>query len=185
VHSIHFYLSVFVLMTALFANNSVAMQSLSPQTNTANTATSWKNLNANQKQALGSLSLEWDSMDEVHQKKWLGIANKYSNMSAEEKIRVQERVNAWVNLTPKQRMDVRENFTKTSKITAEKKSEQWQQYQLLNDQEKKQFASQAKNKKSITNIQPESKKQDKTIAPIKKNIQQNSQVTVINSSPIQ
>ena len=181
-HSIHFYLSVIVLMTAFFANNSLAMQPLSPQTNTA---TSWKNLNDNQKQALGSLSREWDSMDEVHQKKWLGIANKYSTMSAEEKIRVQERVNAWVNLTPKQRMDVRENFTKTSKITAEKKSEQWQQYQQLNEEEKKQLANQAKNKKSITNIQPESKKQDKTIAPIKKNVPANSQVTVINSSPIQ
>lgn len=161
----HVYLYLIIIL-ASYAGNAYAFQSSSTAQTTS--STSWSSLSIEQKQALNSLSKEWDSMDELHQKKWLGIAGKYSTMSVEDKTRVQQRVNDWVKLTPKQRMDVRENFTKSSNLTQEKKSEQWQQYQQLSDEEKKQLANEAKTKKSITNIQPESKRKDKHIEPLKK-----------------
>ncbi|WP_373921667.1 DUF3106 domain-containing protein [Undibacterium cyanobacteriorum] len=121
-----------------------------------------------QKTALSALSAEWDNMDGLRQKKWLGIADKYSTMKPEEQKRVQERVAAWVKLSPEQRMLARENFTNTAKKSPEQKSAQWQQYQQLSDAEKQKLASEAKTKKSVTTIQPESKRTGIVLEPLKK-----------------
>jgi hypothetical protein len=132
------------------------------------TKTSWKNLSIEEKNALAPLANEWDKMDVTRQKKWLGVAHKYSNMKPEEQQRVQERIKTWVKMTPEQRMSVRENFANTSKKSPEQKSAQWQQYQKLSEEDKMKFANQAKAKKSITTIQPESKRTTPVLAPIKK-----------------
>jgi hypothetical protein len=130
--------------------------------------TNWVDLSAEQKAALSPLAKEWDKMDDLRKKKWLGIANKYANMKPEEQHRVQERVQAWVNMTPEQRMAVRENFSNTAKKTPEQKSAQWLQYQQLSDAEKAKLANEAKTKKIITTIQPESKRTGQILTPIKK-----------------
>lgn len=130
--------------------------------------TNWKNLSLEEKNALAPLANEWDKMDATRQKKWLGVSHKYSNMKPEEQQRVQERIKTWVKMTPEQRMSVRENFANTAKKSPEQKSAQWQQYQQLSDEEKKKFAHQAKVKKSITTIQPESKRTTPVLAPLKK-----------------
>ncbi len=128
----------------------------------------WDKLSADQKAALAPLAGEWDSMDSLRQKKWLGIADKYAVMKPEEQKRVQERVAAWVKLTPEQRMMARENFTNTAKKTPEQKSAQWQQYQQLSAEEKQKLATEAKVKKSVTTIQPESKRTGAVMEPLKK-----------------
>ncbi|WP_395007167.1 DUF3106 domain-containing protein [Undibacterium sp.] len=130
--------------------------------------TSWKNLSLEEKKALAPLANEWDKMDATRQKKWLGVSHKYSNMKPEEQQRVQERIKTWVKMTPEQRMSVRENFANTAKKSPEQKSIQWQQYQQLSDEDKMKFANQAKVKKSITTIQPESKRTTPVLAPLKK-----------------
>lgn len=128
----------------------------------------WAQLSAEQKTALAPLANEWDKMDAIRQKKWLGVANKYANMKPEEQQRVQERVQTWVKMTPEQRMAVRENFSNTSKKSPEQKSAQWQQYQQLSESEKQKFANEAKVKKTLTTIQPESKRTTPALAPLKK-----------------
>ena len=45
---------------------------------------------------------------------------------------------------------------------------QWQQYQQLSDAEKQKLASEAKTKKSVTTIQPESKRTGIVLEPLKK-----------------
>jgi DNA repair ATPase RecN len=107
-------------------------------------------------------------MDDLRKKKWLGIADKYANMKPEEQQRVQERVQAWVKMTPEQRMAVRENFANTAKKSPEQKSAQWQEYQQLSEEEKAKLANEAKTKKTITTIQPESKRTSPILAPLKK-----------------
>jgi hypothetical protein len=107
-------------------------------------------------------------MDELRKKKWLGVAARYSSMKPEEQQRVQERVATWVKLTPEQRMTARENFANTTKTSPEQKSAQWQKYQQLTDEEKLQLANEVKTKKSVTTIQPESKRTGTTVAPLKK-----------------
>lgn len=139
-----------------------------PTTTSAGANVKWVNLSADQKAALSPLAGEWDAMDSLRQKKWLGIADKYSTMKPEEQKRIQERVAAWVKLTPEQRMMARENFTNTAKKTPEQKSAQWQQYQQLSDEEKQKLAAEAKTKKSVTAIQPESKRTGAIIEPLKK-----------------
>ncbi len=129
----------------------------------------WRNLSAEQQTALAPLSSEWDGMDEFHKKKWLGIAAKYTQMKPEEQQRVQERVSAWVKLTPAQRMAIRENFASTAKKTPEQKSAQWQQYQLLSDEEKQKLSQDAKTTKTITSLQPQSKRKEVMLQPLKKN----------------
>lgn len=128
----------------------------------------WNSLSPEQQTALAPLAGEWDKMDELRKKKWLGVASKYANMKPEEKLRVQERVQAWMKMTPEQRMAVRENFSNTSKKSAEQKSAQWQRYQQLSDEEKQKLAKEAKVKKTVTTIQPESKRTAPVLAPIKK-----------------
>lgn len=135
---------------------------------TTSNKTTWTNLSSDEKNALAPLASEWDKMDATRQKKWLGVSHKYSNMKPEEQQRVQERIKTWVKMTPEQRMSVRENFANTSKKTPEQKSAQWQQYQQLSEEEKAKLANQAKAKKSITTIQPESKRTTPVLAPLKK-----------------
>jgi hypothetical protein len=127
----------------------------------------WATLTAQQKLALAPLSGEWDKMDATRKKKWLEIANKYPSMKPDEQVRVQERIRDWVKLSPEQRMQVRENFAKTTKINPEQKSAQWQQYQQLSEEQKKQLASEAGTKKSITNLPPESQRNIQPLAPIR------------------
>lgn len=127
----------------------------------------WVTLTPQQKLTLASLASEWDKMDEIHKKKWLEIANKYASMKSDEQSRVQERMQAWVKLTPEQRMQARENFTRTKQIKPEQKSAQWQEYQQLSDEQKKQLANDASKKKSVTNLPPESQRNVKPLAPIK------------------
>lgn len=142
-----------------------------PKANAAPTVSgkiTWAQLSSEQKSALAPLAKEWDQMDALRQKKWLGVANKYANMKPEEQQRVQERVQTWVKMTPEQRMAVRENFANTSKKSPEQKSAQWQQYQQLSESEKQKFANEAKTKKTLTTIQPESKRTTPALAPLKK-----------------
>lgn len=151
---------------------SVSQVAIAPPKNTVSAPTStkitWSQLSIDQKAALAPLANEWDKMDAIRQKKWLAVANKYASMKPEEQQRVQERVQTWVKMTPEQRMAVRENFANTSKKSPEQKSAQWQQYQQLSDAEKQKLANEAKIKKSITTIQPESKRTTPALAPLKK-----------------
>jgi hypothetical protein len=127
----------------------------------------WTSLSSQQKFALSPLSAEWDKIDEVRKKKWLEIAAKYPSMKPDEQTRVQERIRDWVKLSPEQRMQARENFAQTTQIKPEQKSAQWQQYQQLSEEQKKQLANEISSKKSITNIPSESQRVVKPLAPIR------------------
>lgn len=159
-------------LTAAYApvNAQVATPISPPAASSSQPASSklgWDSLSPQQKLALGPLSPEWDKMDQIRKKKWLEIANKFAAMTPDEQVRVQERMRTWMKLTPEQRMEARENFARTTQIKPEQKSAQWQQYQQLSDEQKKQLANEASKKKSITNLPPESQRNVKPLAPIK------------------
>lgn len=147
---------------------SKASAPLSKPVPTSGDKLAWSSLTTEQKMALAPLASEWDKMDELRKKKWLGVAQKYAQMKPEEQSRVQERIQAWIKMTPAQRMAVRENYTNLTKKSAEQKSAQWQRYQQLSEEEKQKLAKEAKNKKSITTIQPESKRTTPVLQPLKK-----------------
>ena len=125
----------------------------------------WKELSLAQQVALDPLKGEWDRMEAIRKQKWLEIANRYSSMKADEQQRVQERMRAWLKLTPEERRLARENYTLSKKIGKDQKSAQWEQYQQLPEEEKRKLAADAASKKHITNLPP--KTQPKAVAPIK------------------
>lgn len=112
----------------------------------------WHKLTRAQQTALQPLAGEWDRLDAPRRQKWLDIANRYASMKPGEQARVQERMRDWVKLTPEQRRQVRENYTRSKRIDPGQKSAQWQQYQQLSDEEKQKLAAEAAAKKPLNRI---------------------------------
>jgi hypothetical protein len=116
------------------------------------TGSHWAELTPAQQTALAPLAADWGSIDALRRKKWLVIANKFPTMKPEEQQRVQDRMREWVKLTPAQRRAIRESYARTKKMNAEQKSEKWQQYQKLPEEQKKKLAAEAARRKRLTNL---------------------------------
>jgi hypothetical protein len=130
----------------------------------------WNTLSAPQKVALEPLATEWDRMEGIRKQKWLEIANRFSSMKPDEQARVHERMRDWIKMTPEERRVVRENYTRTKKIDPGQKSQQWEQYQQLPEEQKKELAAQAASaraKKQVANLPTQAQSNVKTVAPIK------------------
>jgi hypothetical protein len=129
----------------------------------------WKELSAPQRVALDPLKLEWDRLDSARKAKWIDIANRYASMKPDEQQRVQERMRAWVKLTPEERRVARENYTLSKKIDKSQKASQWEQYQQLPEEQKRKLAADAaikKQKQPVTALPP--KTQPQAMAPTPK-----------------
>ena len=127
----------------------------------------WSDLTPAQQQALAPLSTDWDKLDSLRKQKWLALANKFSSMKPEEQQRVQDRMREWAKLTPAQRRAARESYARTKKLNADQKSEKWQQYQNLPEEEKKKLAAEAENKKRVANLPRQATNKNKTPTSIK------------------
>ncbi len=107
----------------------------------------WTELSAQRQAALKPLAGEWDSLSDLSRKKWNVVADRFPGMKPEEQKRVHARMAEWVRLTPEQRRVARENYKKSKTLPAEKKKEEWQQYQTLPDVQKQQLAAAVDQKK--------------------------------------
>jgi hypothetical protein len=88
-------------------------------------------LNRQQKEVLAPLAEEWNSMDAVKRKKWLGIAKRYPGMTEAEQHRAQLQMRDWYSLTPEQREIVREKYKTIKKLPPDKRQEikqKWRGY---------------------------------------------------------
>ncbi|HEU4374850.1 MAG TPA: DUF3106 domain-containing protein [Telluria sp.] len=133
----------------------------------------WATLSRAQQVALEPLAGEWDRMEAMRKQKWLEIANRFASMKPDEQARMHERMREWVKLTPDQRRLARENYTLSKKIDASRKSEQWEKYQQLPEEQKKQLAAEAakaRAKKQVTNLPPQGQSNVRTVAPIKRSV---------------
>ena len=129
--------------------------------------THWKDLTPAQQHTLAPLAPEWDQMEPLRRQKWLGIIKRYASMNADEQTRVQERMREWVKLTPEERRQVRQNFARAKKIDPSQKNTQWESYQQLSDDEKKELAAKAAVKPQVANLPTAAQSKMKTVAPIK------------------
>jgi hypothetical protein len=129
----------------------------------------WKDLSAPQQRALDPLKGEWDKLEGLRKQKWLEIANRYNAMKPDEQARVQERMRDWVRLTPDQRRVVRENFARSQKVAPApgQKSAQWEQYQQLPEEQKKQLADKAP-KKQVANPPTPAQSRIQMVPPVKR-----------------
>ena len=126
----------------------------------------WKDLTPAQQRALEPLSGEWNKLEGLRKQKWLEIANRFASMKPDEQQRVHERMRDWLRLTPDQRRQVRESFARTQKITPGQKSAQWEQYQQLPEEKKKELADKAP-KKQVANPPTPTQSKAPVVAPIK------------------
>lgn len=127
----------------------------------------WSQLTPTQQQALAPLSAEWNNLDAPRKSKWLAIGNKFVSMKPDEQQRLQARMRDWVKLTPEQRRIVRENYARAKTLNPNQKSEQWQRYQELSEEQKKKLAADAPSKKHIVTLPPASQSKSNLVQPIK------------------
>jgi len=104
----------------------------------------WGELTQEQQQILAPLAGDWDNLEPVRKRNWIGIAKRYPKMKPDEQARVQRRMQAWVKLTPKERQAARERYKKMEKLPPEKKQglkQQWEEYNRLPEQERRKLGS--------------------------------------------
>lgn len=100
----------------------------------------WAELTVDQQQVLGPLKGEWDTLSAFRKKTWIGIANRYPSLTAQEQQRVQTRMQKWAKLTPEQRDAARERYKSIGKLPPEKRdtlTQRWAEYQALPPTEKR------------------------------------------------
>jgi hypothetical protein len=111
---------------------------------------SWANLSAEEKTILSPLAEEWDAMELQRKKKWLGVAQRFSSMTPDEKARIQLRMKEWAKLSPEERKVARDSFTSIQKAPQEHRDsmketikQQWQQYLELPESEKERLRNES------------------------------------------
>ena len=110
---------------------------------------SWAELTVEQKRILAPLAPEWDKMEGFRRKKWIGIAQRYSSLSADEQARMQRRMTDWAKLTPDERKRARDKYKSLQKDPPEKKEAvklKWQEYKQLPESEKTRLKAEAVQK---------------------------------------
>lgn len=101
----------------------------------------WNLLSTQQKIILAPLASEWDKMENIRRKKWLGIAERFPKMTPDEQARVQLRMREWASLTPQQRSKARDSYKEFNQLAPEKKQalkQKWEAYSNLTAEEKQQ-----------------------------------------------
>ncbi len=109
----------------------------------------WVELTPPQREILAPLSAEWDKLESYRRKKWLGIAQRYPTMTAEEQQRLQRRMQAWIKLTPEERKQARERYKSLQKAPPEQRQtigQKWQEYKDLPEEEKEKLQRSASHK---------------------------------------
>lgn len=114
---------------------------------------SWQQLTPQQKATLAPLAKDWDKLENIRKRKWLGIAERYPGMSADQQARMQERMREWAALTPEQRSKVRDTYKDFTQLPAEQKRvvrEKWEAYSNLPSDEKQRLRETSKSSRLLT-----------------------------------
>ena len=103
----------------------------------------WNDLNASQRTVLAPIASLWNDLGDVRKRKWLLIARNYPSMSPTEQAKLRERMTEWASLTRQQRDQARLNYQAIRKVPADQRAAQWEAYQALSPEQKRQFAQRA------------------------------------------
>lgn len=103
----------------------------------ASSGPSWSEISPAQQQALRPLQRSWDGLDAQGKRRWLGVAARFDGMSIEERALVQERMNEWARLSPRERNEARVNFRDAREMTVGDRRERWEAYKALPEDERR------------------------------------------------
>lgn len=99
----------------------------------------WAALTAEQRAVLAPLKEDWPTMDAFRRKKWIGIANRYADMSPAEQASIQRNMKEWARLSAEERKAAREQYKKLQKVAPEKRQavkQKWEEYSALPQEER-------------------------------------------------
>jgi hypothetical protein len=103
----------------------------------------WSELSTAERQALQPLEREWPRIGAGHKEKWREMAARLPAMSTEQRARVRERMSEWARLTPEQRGRARLQYQEAKRAAPEDRRAQWEAYQSLPSETRKQLAERA------------------------------------------
>lgn len=112
----------------------------------------WGQLSQQQKNILAPLSKDWDSLENIRKKKWLGIADRFPTMKPDEQQRMQNRMREWASLSPAERTKVRDTYKDFKQLPAEQKQvvkQKWEAYSNLPAEEKQRLRETGKSSKLL------------------------------------
>lgn len=104
----------------------------------------WSELTPAQRSALAPLKKDWPDIDALRKQKWLEIAGRFPSMPAEERRRIQERMNEWARMTPDQRGRARLQFQEARQISPQQRQARWDAYMALPAEERRALAASAR-----------------------------------------
>ena len=110
----------------------------------------WAEMNGAQRSALKPLERDWASLDAARKQKWLDIAGRFPRMSADEQRRVQARMTEWAAMSPAQRSQARLQFKEAEQVAPTGRQAQWEAYQALSPEQKRQLLGQAARSANAT-----------------------------------
>jgi hypothetical protein len=103
----------------------------------------WTSLTPAQRNALRPLEAEWGKIDGPRRAKWLEIADRFPSMAPAEQTRIQNRMEEWARMTPRERGQARLNFREAQQVPAQERKAKWEAYNALPPEQRKQLAAQA------------------------------------------
>lgn len=112
----------------------------------------WIQLSPQQKSILAPLAKDWDAMENVRKRKWLGIADRYPTMKADEQQRIQARMREWIKLSPIERTKARDSFKDFNQLPPEQKKtvkQKWEAYSNLPQEEKQRVRETGKSSRLL------------------------------------
>lgn len=112
----------------------------------------WAALTPEQKTILAPLRKEWGEMDAFRRKKWLGIAQRFPDMSPAEQYSMQNNMREWARLAPEERKIAREKYKSLRKIDPEERQvvkQKWEEYSTLTEEEKERYRKKAPVQKKV------------------------------------
>jgi hypothetical protein len=114
----------------------------------------WQELAASHRAALKPLEAQWNTISADQKQKWVELAARFPALSPDERSRVQGRMAEWAQLSPRERGQARINFQEAKQVSPQDRQAQWEAYQALPAEQKRQLAARAEPLPKVNPLRP-------------------------------
>lgn len=97
----------------------------------------WSQLTASQKQILAPFQKQWDSWPVADKRAWIGLANRFPELTQSNQERANRRIREWATLSGEQRNTARSNIKLSRERQRTERAEEWNRYQQMTPEQKK------------------------------------------------
>jgi hypothetical protein len=104
----------------------------------------WVDLSPAQQQALAPFAAKWNTFPTNEKRSWVRLADRFSSMPSEQKVRLQARMKDWAEMTPEQRNRARANYNLAAKAPSAQRQAEFEQYRGMTPEQRKVLRSAGK-----------------------------------------